>query len=394
MPFRKRTALEERKEFIAAWRRDSLSFAELCREYGVSRKTGYKWTSRFDAEGESGLEERSRAPHQQANALSSDTVSQLVAVREKHPTWGPRKILAFLEKQKPSQPWPATSSIGALLHREGLSHPRRRRPRTPPSSEPLAHATEPNQVWSADFKGWFLCGDGQRCDPLTITDAHSRYLLRCRAVEKTDGAHVRSKFEAVFREYGMPCRIRTDNGPPFASTGLGGLSRLSMWWVRLGIQQERIAPGCPEQNGRHERMHLTLKQETASPPARTRAAQQAAFARFEREYNEQRPHEALGYQTPASIYVPSARPYPRRLAEWEYPDDYELRRVSQQGSFKWHTERTFLSEILGREVVGLKAIDENRYEVYWGPVLLGRFDSRQHRFTADNPPRSRRRTVR
>lgn len=390
MPFRKRTALEERKTFLEEWRREELSFAELCRKYEVSRKTGYKWVDRFEAEGAAGLIERSRAPHTQAQAMPPRVVEKILALRREHPTWGPRKVRAFLEHHHPGSSWPATSSVGELLRREGLSHPRLLRRRTPPSSEPLAHATEPNQVWSADFKGWFLYGNGGRCDPLTVSDNYSRFLLRCRAVEKADGVHVRSQLEAVFRQYGLPWRIRTDNGPPFASAAPGGLSRLSMWWIRLGIVHERIVPGCPEQNGRHERMHLTLKQETASPPQRTRESQQAAFARFEQEYNQDRPHEALQYRTPASCYVPSAREYPSRLPELEYPDDYHLRRISQQGSLRWHGERTFLSEVLAREVVGLKALEEDFLEVYWGPVLLGRLDGRRHCFKAEAAVKKRR----
>lgn len=390
MPFRKRTALEERRTFLEEWRREELNFAELCRKYGISRPTGYKWVDRFQTAGEAGLQERSRAPHTQAHAMAPVVVERILALREQHPSWGPRKILAVLERREPSWAWPATSSIGELLRREGLSHARKQRHRTPPYQDPLAHACDPNRVWSADFKGWFLCGNGQRCDPLTITDNFSRYLLRCRSVAKTDTGHVRSKFEAVFLEYGLPEIIRTDNGPPFASAAPGGLSRLAMWWIRLGIVHERIAPGCPEQNGRHERMHLTLQQDTASPPRRSLLGQQAAFVRFEKEYNEERPHEALGYRTPASVYVPSARRYPRRLPELEYPDGYQLRRISQQGSMRWHVERTFLSEVLAREVVGLKAIAEDCYEVYWGPILLGRFDGRTHGFAAHRPARARR----
>jgi putative transposase len=235
----------------------------------------------------------------------------ILRLRRGHPRWGPRKLRAYLQARQPQRRRPAASSIGALLSREGLSQRRR----TPVYSEPLAHAQAPNQVWCADYKGWFYCGDGTRCDPLTITDACSRYLLRSRAVAKTDGVEAKAVFEAVFREHGLPEAIRTDNGPPFASPAPAGLSRLSMWWLRLGIRHERIAPGCPEQNGRHERMHQTLQQETASPPASNLRRQQETLARFQREYNEERPHEALGYRTPASLYAASARVYPSRLPE-------------------------------------------------------------------------------
>lgn len=296
--------------------------------------------------------------------------------------------------RRPEAEWPAASSIGELLKREGLIQARRTRRETPPYTEPLAHASAPNQVWCADFKGWFYCGDGVRCDPFTVTDAWSRYLLRCRATEKTDGPHVRAVMEAVFREYGLPEAIRTDNGSPFASRAPGGLSRLSMWWLQLGIRHERIEPGCPQQNGRHERMHRTLKQETASPPAATRSRQQQAFLDFERLYNEQRPHEALEGKTPAELYVGSARCYPARLPELEYPRGVHLRRISQQGSLKWRSERTFLSEVLARQRVGLLETEEEFFEVYYGPLLIGWFDGRAHLFEPERPrPRSRRKVT-
>jgi hypothetical protein len=226
-------------------------------------------------------------------------------------------------------------------------------------------------VWCADYKGWFYCADGTRCDPLTISDAFSRYLLRCRAVPKTDGVEAQAVFEAVFREYGLPEAIRTDNGPPFASKAPAGLSRLAMWWLRLGIRHERIEPGCPAQNGRHERMHQTLKQETASPPQANLRQQQQAFQRFEREYNQERPHEALQYRTPAALYMASARVYPSRLPELEYPPGVHLRRISQQGSVKWKGARAFVSEVLAREYVGLLEVQDQLFEVYYGPLFLG-----------------------
>jgi hypothetical protein len=254
--------------------------------------------------------------------------------------------------------------------------------RTPGYSDPLAHADAANRVWCADFKGWFRCGDGARCDPLTCSDAFSRYLLRVRSVAKADGPHVKAVFDAVFQEYGLPDAMRTDNGPPFASKAPGGLTKLSMWWLRLGIRHERIAPGCPEQNGRHERMHQTLKQETASPPRANLRQQQEAFIAFEREYNYERPHEALDNRTPAELYERSVQTYPARLPELEYPCGVLLRRISQQGSLKWKCERTFISEVLAREVVGLLEVEDGQYDVYYGSLLIGRFDVGRQRFHA------------
>lgn len=394
MPWKERKALDERKRFIAEWKREEVSFAELCQRYEISRPTGYLWVARYEQQGEAGLEERSRAPHDCPQAMSAAVSERIVALRRAHPRWGPRKLRAYLAQRQPQVRWPATSTIGVLLDREGLTQPRRKRVRTPPYQQPLAHAEAPNQVWCADYKGWFFCGDGVRCDPLTISDACSRYLLRCRAVEKTDGEKARMVFEAVFREYGLPEAIRTDNGPPFASKAPGGLSRLSMWWLRLGIRHERIQPGCPEQNGRHERMHQTLKQETAMPPAANLRRQQEAFRRFQREYNDERPHEALDNRTPASVYAASARAYPARVSELEYPDGVHFRRISQQGSLKWKGERTFLSEVLAREMVGLLEVDEEFFEVYYGPVLLGWLDGGEHTFVADRGKRGQRRTNR
>ena len=322
--------MEGRNEFIDRWRRKQESIKDLCEWFKISRKTGYKWINRYDEGGREALADRSRAPQHHPQQIEAKTESAIISARQQHPSWGARKLRSLLEEQKPLQNWPAASSIGELLKREGLIVARRKRQRTPPYTQPLAHAQAPNQVWCADFKGWFRCLDGARCDPLTITDAYSRYLLRCRVVAKTDGMHVRAIFEAVFRECGLPEAIRTDNGAPFASPAPGGLSRLSMWWLKLGIRHERIEPGCPEQNGRHERMHRTLKAETANPPAANVGRQQVRFLEFEREYNELRPHQALSYQKPAELYVGSVRRYPVRLPELEYPPGVHLRRISQQ----------------------------------------------------------------
>ena len=386
--------MDQRNEFIGEWLKGERPLAEISREYGISRKTAYKWVERFQEGGRAGLGDRSRAPGHSPQAIDKATGARIVAEREKHPSWGARKILQSLRREKPEVRWPAASSIGELLKREGLIQNRQVRRRTPPYSEPLAHATAPNQVWCADFKGWFACGDGTRCDPFTVSDAFSRYLLRCRAVEKSDGAHVRALMEAIFREYGLPEAIRTDNGAPFCSRAPGGLSRLSMWWLQLGIGHERIAPGCPQQNGRHERMHRTLKQETASPPAANGRRQQEAFAAFERMYNQERPHEALEWKTPSQLYVGSARIYPARLPELVYPGGVQLRRISQQGSLKWRSERTFLSEVLARQTVGLLETEEDFFEVYYGPILLGWFDGRSHLFEPERPRPRRQRSRR
>jgi transposase InsO family protein len=360
---------------------------ELCRIYGISRKTGYKWRDRFVEQGQSGLQDRSRAPRRSPQAIGEQVATAIVGLRDHYPRWGARTIRHKLKEEQPEVVWPAASSIHELLKREGRVIAARRRQRTPPYSQPLAHAEAPNQVWSADFKGWFRTGDGERIDPLTVTDARSRYLLCCRACEKTDGPHVRGMLEAVFREYGVPEAIRTDNGAPFASRAPGGLSRLAMWWLRLGIRHERITPGCPQQNGRHERMHRTLKQETAKPPRANRRRQQEAFVEFQQMYNHERPHQGLEGRTPASVYTPSPRLYPARLPELVYPGGVQMRRISQQGSLKWRCERTYLSEVFGHEWVGLLETEEEFFEVYYGPLLIGWFDGRSHVFAPEQPRR-------
>jgi hypothetical protein len=253
---------------------------------------------------------------------------------------------------------------------------------------PLAHAEQPNSVWCADFKGWFLTGDGRRCDPLTITDAYSRYLIRCRHVAKADGPHVREVFAAAFREHGLPDAIRTDNGTPFASTGLAGLSRLAVWWLRLGIRPERIQPGEPQQNGRHERFHLTLKQATATPPSPSLRSQQLAFTRFQNEYNRVRPHEALGQRPPSEFYRPSPRPFPERLPHLAYPFASVLRRVSPAGHISWVRHQIYLSVLLEGEDVALRELDGDLFEVHFGPQLLGWIDAPSATFTpVRRPPR-------
>ena len=333
------------------------------------------WLRRYRERGLAGLVELNRAALRHGNQTPKETEQAVVELRQAHMRWGPRKLKRVLERDQAHQRWPASSTIGELLKREGLVAGRKKRRRTAAYTEPLAHADGPNRVWCADFKGWFRTADGERIDPLTITDAYSRFLLRCQAVEKTDTARTRAIFEAAFREHGMPWAIRTDNGAPFASSAVGGLSRLAVWWMKLGIVPERIEAGHPEQNGRHERMHRTLKQETASPAAANRRAQQRVFDRFRGEYNEQRPHEALGMQTPALLYEPSPRAYPARVPEPEYPATMLVRSVHHQGQIRWKKYEVGLSEVLRGERVGLLPVDERWFTIYFAQFAIARFDS-------------------
>src|SRR5271169_1199585 len=311
MPWKEDGPMERRVELIREFT-DGESIASLAEMYGVARKTIYKWIARHGAEGVAGLQDRSRAPHTRPQQLTAETIAHVIETRQRW-GWGPRKLLVKLAEAWPEMKLPAASTIAELLRSKGLSHARKRRLRTPPYGQPFAAVEQANQTWCADFKGWFRTGDGTRCDPLTITDAHSRYLLRCHITPKADGVHVAALFDAAFREYGLPLVIHTDNGVPFASVAPGGLSRVSMQWVKLGITPERSRPASPQDNGRHERMHSTLKQSTWCPPERNPRRQQEAFDRFQHEYNHERPHEALGDQTPARCFAPSPRPMPRRV---------------------------------------------------------------------------------
>jgi transposase InsO family protein len=383
--------MDQRLAFVLEAKKAESSFAELCRIYEISRPTGYELVRRYEKEGPVGLLDRSRAPHESPQAIGERVEAAILEARGKHPRWGPRKLKAWLAAQKPGSQWPAHSSIGELLRRHGLTVPQKRRRRTPPSEQPFGECDQSNAVWCIDFKGWFQTGDGEKCNPLTLTDAYSRYLLRCQVVDQTDGKRVQPVLEAAFREYGLPLAIRSDNGAPFASRGLMGLSRLSIWWIKLGIVPERIVPGKPQQNGRHERMHLTLLQETALPPERTLRGQQRKFDSFRREFNEERPHEALSMKTPASLYQPSSRPYPARTPIIEYPSAQTVRKVHERGVIFWKHEPVFLSETLRGEHVGLEAIDERRWKVYFAHLELGVFDSHKLQFSPAVQGRRRKR---
>jgi putative transposase len=370
-----------RVKFIADRESGLYDMTELCQKHGISRKTGHKWAERFDQEGAEGLKDRSRAPRRSPRQTAPEVAERLLELRRKHPSWGPRKLLAWVEKHEPGQGWPRASTVGGLLKRRGLVGAcRRRAARARPVAMARTEASGPNEVWTSDFKGEFRTGDGRLCYPLTVVDGFSRFVLVIEGLPSVAGAGAWPVFERAFREYGLPRVIRTDNGNPFASSSaLAGLSRLSVRWIKLGIALERIQPGHPEQNGRHERMHRTLKAETARPPAANPRGQQELFDRFRQEYNEQRPHEALGQRPPSKLYQPSIRPYPGRLPQPEYPGHYEVRRVSRGGEIKWRAKFLFLSAALGGERVGLEEYEDGLWAVYFGALPLGRFDERERK---------------
>jgi transposase InsO family protein len=365
--------MTERLEFVLAVQEQKDSVAELCRQFGIARKTGYKWLERFRSDGAQGLADRPRQPQHHPHAIAPEVREGLLALRATHPTWGPKKLAARLSAVYPGLRAPAPSTIGELLRTTGLTVARRRHRHAPARTQPLAHATGANSVWCADFKGDFPLGDGTRCLPLTISDAASRYLLRCQVVASTSGGLVQPLFEATFREYGIPEVMRTDNGPPFASVGVGGLTALSIWWVKVGIRPERIDPGKPEQNGCHERLHRTLKQDACQPPAYSLRGQQQRFDRFQHIYNQERPHEALGQRPPATTYAASLRPFPDRLCEPTYPDADGVRWVRPNGAVRWQKGEIYLGQVLTGEPVGLTQIGDALWQVTFGPLVLGAF---------------------
>lgn len=399
MPWKETDVNELRNKFIDAYKLNEWTMAALCSEFGISRKTGHKWAKRYDVGGRPALETKSSAPLHQANAMSPQMIKTLLDMRGEHPSWGPVKILDKLKILNPEQTWPAASSVGALLQRQGLNQTRQPRPRTPPYTQPLAHATAANDLWCVDFKGWFRTTDGLICNPLTVTDAYSRYILCIQGLYTIHGEGVIPYFKQIFRQYGMPLGIRSDNGSPFASSALAGLTRLSVWWLRLGIRHERIDPGHPEQNGRHERMHRTLKAEATQPPKANLRLQQLEFDRFRLYFDEERPHEAVKHRIPGTVYRASLghrtadrptgggpeencsglilnptavgrREYPRKLPEWKYASDAEIRRVRSTGEIKWKNELVFVSRALIGERVRLQEIADGQYQLFLGPNLL------------------------
>lgn len=376
MPWRETCPMDQRRKFIDEWLSEDWSVSELSRCYGISRKTAYKWLSRFKLGGLNELSDRSRAHRTHPSTTPTGIEAQIVQLRHRHPFWGPRKLKKRLERLQPGQHWPAASTIGCMLKRHGLVVPRRRRYRTPIYPGPFADGILPNDVWAADFKGWFRTGDGSRVDPLTVSDWASRYLVRCRAVEQTNGDNVQAQLTVAFKEFGLPNALRTDNGVPFATVGLGGLSKLAVWLIRLGIRPERIRPAHPEENGAHERMHRTLKQQTANPPKRSLQAQQEAFDQFLREYNEERPHETLDMMTPADIYRPSGRSFPNKLPEIEYPSGSTTRQVADNGCIKLEGELIYLSNALIEQHIRLEETDGG-WNLWFGPEALGKLDLRR-----------------
>jgi transposase InsO family protein len=369
--------VEQRLQFVADALSDRYTMSELCARYGVSRRIGYKWIARFNAEGRRGLEDRSRAPHHCPHAIPRELAELICTLRREHPFWGARKLLAVLARRHPrKRSWPAASTVADLLSRRGLVLKRRtRRPTVHPGVVPL-HTAAPNDLWTADFKGQFRTGDGRYCYPLTIADQHTRFLLTCHGVLSTETVTAKPVFERAFQEYGLPRAIRTDNGVPFATQALHGLSYLNVWWLRLGIQHQRIHPGRPQQNGAHERMHRTLKRQAIKPVQRTCAAQQQSFDAFRQEYNTERPHETLNQETPGSRYTSSPRAYRRRLPPIEYPRHFLVKKVTTAGTIRFQRRLIYLANSLVDQPIGLEETDDGIWAIYFNTVLIGTMDER------------------
>lgn len=380
MPWKETGRVFERTRFIENYLSGCFTISELSSRYNVSRKTLYKWIARHDESGLAGLQDQSRAPMMCPHRTEETIEEAIIAFRKRFPFMGPKKIIARLSELEPNVDWPAPSTAGEILDRRGLvEHRKRRRPPVHPSRMP-ARPKAPNDMMTIDYKGHFRLGNHEYCYPLTIVDGFSRYILACEALTSTRYEGTRKVMERVFREFGLPRRILSDNGAPFASPGLAGLSQLSLWWVRLGIGIERIDPGQPQQNGAHERMHRTLKKQTTRPPAYDAKRQQRKFDAFVHEFNEERPHESLHQRRPTTIYTPSPRLYPERLPRIEYDGHLETRIVTDAGMIKWKKKLIFASHTLKRQRLGFEEIDDGIWSVYYGAVLLARFDERDHRF--------------
>lgn len=392
MPWSVTSSMELKTQFLHDYLRHALSLTDLCERYNISRKTAYKWIHRCEQEGKAGLTDRSRRPQHSPRQTPAAQRAAILEARRRHPTWGADKLLALLRQSEPTTVWPSRWTVCDLLQRAGLVRHRvqRRKPGHP--GKPTLQATAPNERWCVDFKGQFLTRDGKYCYPLTITDRYSRYLLACHAMPRISTAETQSVFAALFQRYGLPQAIRSDNGVPFASQALGRLSKLSVWWLQLGIQPDLIQPGKPQQNGQHERMHRVLKAETTQPVGAHLKEQQVLFDAFLQEYNEVRPHQGIGLQTPATLYRPSGRPLPTLLPTFTYPAHFVTRLVSKNGGLRWNNHWVAVTTTCAGLHVGLEEITHNEWDVWLGPKKLGRLLADRLRIE-DDQGRERRKSV-
>lgn len=369
------TVMDQRVRFISEYLDGYFPVNELCDQFSISRKTAYKWIHRYEEAGPKGLEDRSHRPHYCPHETDTYLIDAIIEARLKHPTWGPKKLLQIISPHY--QELPAISTTADILKRKGLIVPGKRRIRRTHPGCPKTTTNEPNDIWTADYKGHFKMGNGLYCYPLTVCDMHSRYLLGCEGHDAISLDQTKRYFTKLFSDYGLPWRIRTDNGVPFASNAIARLSTLSVWWIKLGIYPEQIEPGKPQQNGKHERMHRTLKKEATIPPEKNLTAQQKRFDAFREEYNTERPHEALGMKTPASVYVASPRTMPKKLDHFDYPYHFEVRRVSKNSGIRWRNRWVQVSCTLAEEYIGFEEVEDGIHNVYFCDLLIGRFFEEQ-----------------
>lgn len=378
MPWEELSPMDQKVLFISDWLREkSLSFTQLCQRYSISRKTGYKWIKRYQEMGVNGLYEQSRKPSNHPATIPFTIRKKIIELRTQSViTPGAKKIQARLATLFPEATPPSKSSIYNILHAEGLVHPQKRRRRYDRYTKPLKNSTSPNELWSVDFKGQFKLVNGQWCYPLTLMDDFSRYLLGCETQSTVGTSATIKTFKYLFRRYGLPERIRSDNGVPFSSKAAGGISRLSAWWIKLGIHPERIEPGKPQQNGKHERMHRTLKQYATRPPERTFRLQQHRFDKFRQAFNEERPHESLDFKMPKDCYQSSKRDFPDKIEPPQYPRYFEVRTVQKNGAVHWRNSRLYITHLLEGEDIALEEVDDGIYAVYFYFYQLGKLDIR------------------
>ena len=385
MPWKGVTVSEQRQRFLEDYQLNYYTITELAERFSISPKTAHthpghqgKWIKRFKQHGQAGFHEHSRRPRSCPWQTDAAIAEELVTLRKARPRWGPGKLLDLMRRRNPERQLPVVSTAAQILSREGLIKPRRRTRRAHPGC-PKSQPHGPNDIWAADYKGQFRLRNGSYCFPLTVSDLASRYVLGCDAHPAISLEKTFAHFRQLFERYGLPNRIRTDNGVPFASNALARLSRLSVWFIKLGIYPELIEPGKPQQNGVHERMHRTLKQEATIPPAGSLRGQQHEFDRFREEFNRERPHEALGMKRPEEVYQASARAMPKRIEPYEYPGHDLVRRVSRAGTIRVFKKQVFVSNTLHEDHVGLEEVDDGVYDLFFCFYQIGRYELRTNR---------------
>jgi len=376
MPWKEVNVMELKMAFIAKAFQKDVNFSELCTEYGISTKTGYKWKERFLEEGSAGLQDKSKRPLSSPKQLPEEVICEIIRIKQTKMNWGPKKIRSVYARNHPDRKTPSFSTFDRILKKAGFVTVRKRRRHINPERiQNRVVAEKPNDIWTVDFKGWWYTSERERCEPLTVRDDYSKYILSIAILKKGDISSVKFEFDRLFKAYGLPKMIKSDNGPPFASTqGLMGLTRLSAWWLSLGIKLDRIDPGSPYQNGAHERMHLDMKKELENKISGSLKLHQAVFEEWRKEFNEERPHESLGMRTPAMIYTKSNRKYDGVFDWLVYPEGFLCRRVNNRGYIYFKGRRVFITNALDGYHIGLKAITKTQMEVWFESNIIGSID--------------------